>query len=98
MLLLGWTWPAAPADWMAFCMIGVFGWAGHQLLTVAHRFAPASVLAPFVYVQIIYMTASSWFIFHDAPDLWVLAGAAVVMAAGFYVWLRERQLARAGRS
>jgi drug/metabolite transporter (DMT)-like permease len=97
LLLMGWSWPAAPADWVAFALIGVFGWAGHQLLTVAHRFAPASVLAPFVYVQIVYMTASSWFIFHDAPDIWVLAGAAVVMAAGLYVWLRERQLARARR-
>ena len=94
-VLLGWEWPAAPVDWLAFAMIGVFGWAGHQLAITAHRFAPASVLAPFVYVQIVYMTASSWFIFGNAPDLWVLAGASVVMGAGLYVWLRERQLAGA---
>jgi drug/metabolite transporter (DMT)-like permease len=97
LLWLGWAWPAAPADWLAFALIGVFGWAGHQLATVAHRLAPASVLAPFVYVQIVYMTASSWLIFHTPPDVWVLAGAVVVMGAGLYVWLRERQLARAGR-
>jgi len=96
-VLLDWAWPAAPVDWAAFALIGVFGWAGHQLAIVAHRLAPASVLAPFVYVQIVYMTASSWFIFHAAPDIWVLTGAAVVMGAGLYVWLRERHLARAGR-
>jgi len=96
-VLSDWRWPAAPADWMFFALIGAFGWGGHQLAIVAHRFAPASALAPFVYIQIIYMTASSWFIFHNAPDIWVLAGAAVVMAAGLYVWLRERQLARARR-
>jgi len=94
-VLLGWTWPQAPVDWLAFAMIGVFGWGGHQLAIFAHRFAPASALAPFVYIQIIYMTASSWFIFGNAPDLWVLAGASVVMGAGLYVWLRERQLAGA---
>jgi drug/metabolite transporter (DMT)-like permease len=94
MVLLDWEWPAAPVDWLAFVLIGVFGWGGHQLATVAHRLAPASALAPFVYIQIIYMTASSWLIFDTAPDIWVLAGAAVVMGAGLYVWLRERQLAR----
>ncbi len=94
-VLLDWVWPATPVDWAAFAMIGIFGWAGHQLATVAHRLAPASALAPFVYVQMIYMTLASWLIFHVKPDAWVLTGAAMVMAAGLYVWLRERQLARA---
>lgn len=93
--LMGWVWPAAPVDWLALAVMGTCGWGGHQLAIAAHRLAPASTLAPFVYVQLLYMTASSWFIFHDAPDLWVLAGAAVVMAAGLYIWLRERQIARA---
>jgi len=95
-ILLDWEWPAAPVDWAAFALLGVFGWAGHQLATIAHRLAPASALAPFVYVQMVYMTLSSWLIFHVTPDAWVLTGAAVVMAAGLYVWLRERQLARGG--
>jgi drug/metabolite transporter (DMT)-like permease len=93
--LSGWTWPALPLDWAAFALIGVFGWGGHQLATIAHRLAPASALAPFVYVQIVYMTASSWVIFHTPPDGWVLAGAAIVIGAGLYLWLRERALARA---
>jgi len=92
--LVGWTWPVAPLDWTALALIGVFGWGGHQLATNAHRLAPASVLAPFVYVQIIYMTASSWAIFHTPPDGWTLAGAALVIGAGLYVWLRERALTR----
>jgi len=94
--LFGWTWPSAAVDWLALAVLGVCGWGGHQLAIAAHRLAPASTLAPFVYVQIVYMTASSWFIFHTAPDIWVLAGAAVVMGAGLYVWLRERQLSRPG--
>jgi drug/metabolite transporter (DMT)-like permease len=91
--LSGWVWPADPVTWLAFCLIGVFGWAGHQLLTIAHRFAPASVIAPFLYVQIVYMALSGWFIFGDMPDGWVVSGASVVMASGLYIWVRERRRA-----
>jgi drug/metabolite transporter (DMT)-like permease len=94
-LALGdWRWPSDAPGWLALGLIGIFGWGGHQLLTVAHRYAPASVLAPFVYVQIVYMTASGWIIFGDVPDGWVLTGAGIVVASGLYIWLRERQLAR----
>lgn len=94
--LPGWTWPASPGTWFAFLAIGVFGWAGHQILIIAHRYAPASTLAPISYVQILYMTASSWIIFAQPPDAWVLTGAAIVAASGLYIWLRERTLARGG--
>ena len=79
-------------------MIGVFGWLGHQFLIIAHRFAPASALAPFTYVQIVYMAASSWLIFHQPPDGWLVVGASIVVASGLYIWLRERALARGNRS
>jgi drug/metabolite transporter (DMT)-like permease len=92
--LADWTWPGGPASWFAFFAIGAFGWAAHQLLIIAHRFAPASTLAPMAYVQIIYMTASSWIIFAQPPDVWVIAGATIVAASGLYIWLRERSLAR----
>ena len=92
----GWAWPEASAGWIALALIGCFGWGGHQLLTVAHRYAPASTLAPFSYVQIVYMTASSWVIFAQPPDRYVILGAAIVAGSGLYIWLRERSLA-AGR-
>ena len=53
--LLDWAWPSGVASWIAFLLIGVFGWSSHQLLIIAHRFAPASTLAPFAYAQILYM-------------------------------------------
>jgi len=90
----GWTWPQSWDAWVAFCLIGVAALTGHQLLTQAHRFAPASVLAPFGYFQIIFMTASSWFVFHQAPEASLYLGAPVVIASGLYLWLRERQLSK----
>lgn len=89
-----WTWPTGTASWIAFAAIGCFGWAGHQAVTIAHRYAPASTLAPFNYVQIVYMTASSWLIFAQPPDRWVILGAGVVAASGLYIGLRERALSR----
>jgi drug/metabolite transporter (DMT)-like permease len=94
--LPAWTWPSGAAGWFAFLAIGVFGWAGHQILIIAHRYAPASTLAPISYVQILYMTASSWLIFAQPPDAWVLVGAAIVALSGLYIWLRERALSREG--
>ncbi len=88
---LDWRWPTAELDWVAFGMIGVFGWGGHQLMTLAHRLAPASALAPFGYAQILFMTVSSWAIFHTPPDRWTVVGAAVVIGSGLYIGLRERR-------
>lgn len=92
-----WSWPEAGIDWLAFCLIGCFGFVGHQMLTIAHRFAPASTLAPFMYIQMLSMTTSSWVVFDTPPDLWVLIGASLVLSSGLYVWIRERQLVRKGR-
>lgn len=90
----GWTWPRSWDVWLAFLLIGVAALVGHQLLTTAHRFAPASVLAPFGYVQIIFMTASSALVFHQYPEVWLYVGAPIVIGSGLYIWLRERQLSK----
>lgn len=90
----GWAWPSNPAGWFALVLIGLSALIGHQFLTTAHRYAPATVLAPFGYFQIIFMTTSSWLIFSQPPDMWIFIGAPIVIASGLYIWLRERQLAR----
>jgi len=92
--LVAWVWPSDPLTWALFGLIGFFGWLGHQLITIAYRYAGAVTIAPFSYFQIVLMTASSWIIFGDPPDGWMIAGALVVVASGLYIWLRERQLAR----
>jgi len=92
--LVAWVWPSDPLAWTLFGLIGFFGWLGHQLLTTAYRYAGAVTIAPFSYAQIVFMTASSWIIFGEPPDGWMIAGAVVVVASGLYIWLRERQLAR----
>ena len=89
---LEWMWPRDPVEWTAFLIMGALAAFGHLLLTVAHRMAEASVLAPFVYPHIIYMTAASWLVFGQAPDIWIFVGAPIVIGSGLYIWLREKQL------
>lgn len=93
--LADWHWPTRLVDWVAFFGIGLAGYVGHQLSTVAHRLAPATVLAPFAYLQIIYLTAASWLIFSQPPDIWLYVGAPIVIGSGLYIWLRERRLSQA---
>jgi len=90
----GWVWPQGPMIWFCFVVIGVAALIGHLFITTAHRYAPASVLAPFGYLQIIFMTGASWLVFNQPPDIWIFIGAPIVMASGLYIWLRERQLSK----
>ena len=90
--LVFWQLPATGWQWAVVASMGIWGWLGHQFLTVAHRFAPAAVLAPFIYVQLVYMTASSWLIFDEPPSVWIGLGAPVVIGSGIYIWWRERHL------
>ena len=72
--------------------MGVFGAGGHFLLILAHRHAPASVLAPFIYTQIVWATTLGYLVFADVPNHWTLAGAAIVIASGLYLLYRERKV------
>jgi drug/metabolite transporter (DMT)-like permease len=70
--------------------IGGFGSLGHYLLIIAHRIAPAAVLAPFIYSQLVWTTILGYLIFADVPNRWTLAGASIVVASGLYLLYRER--------
>lgn len=74
------------AFWFA---IGVVGWAGHELLTRAHAFAPASTLMPYSYSFLIYMTLFSVVLFGHAPAIHVWIGIVVIVASGLLIWWRE---------
>ena len=90
LLPIVWTQPPSPEAWILLGMIGVFGAAGHWLLILAHARAPAAVLAPFIYTQIVWMTALGYAAFGDLPDLWTLAGGLIVIGSGLYLLHRER--------
>jgi drug/metabolite transporter (DMT)-like permease len=85
-----WTNQSDPIVLILMCSMGLFSGFGHYLLIVAHRLAPASVLAPFIYTEIVWMIALGFLVFGDTPNHWTLAGVAIVIASGIYLLYRER--------
>ena len=88
--LAAWESPSGWLEWSVACVMGLLGGLGHYLLALAHRYAPASVIAPFLYQQVIYMALFGYLVFGDVPSVWVWLGAAVVIASGLYLFARER--------
>jgi drug/metabolite transporter (DMT)-like permease len=85
-----WTTPSTPGVWLLVVALGGFGAIGHWLLILAHARAPAPVLSPFIYTQILWMLALGYLLFDDWPDAWTLAGSGIVIASGLYLLYRER--------
>ena len=92
--LTDWVWPAGAAAWTLLASMGIYAAVGHYVFILAHRYAPASSLAPFLYVSLITHSTAGFLVFGQLPDRWTLAGAAIVVATGLYLLHRERTAAR----
>ncbi|WP_300211162.1 DMT family transporter [Bradyrhizobium sp.] len=71
-------------------IVGVASTAGQWIVVLAFRYADASVLAPFSYVQLLWVTLLGFVIFGEVPDAWTITGAAVIVSSGVYTAYRER--------
>jgi drug/metabolite transporter (DMT)-like permease len=84
-----WTIPT-PGVAVLMAATGLLGSVGHWLMILAHARAPAPVLAPFIYTQILWMVGLGYLVFGDVPDRWTVVGASVVVGSGLYLLLRSR--------
>jgi drug/metabolite transporter (DMT)-like permease len=87
-----WETPRDPVVIGAMLGLGAVAGAGHFVLILAHARAPAATLAPYIYTQILSMIALGWLVFGQVPSLWTLAGAAIVIASGAYLLVRDAQM------
>jgi drug/metabolite transporter (DMT)-like permease len=93
----------APVGWVAptWGSLGLFFAAGvisaGALLCVNRslKLAPASTVVPYQYTMIVWAVAFGYIVFGDVPSFSTAIGAVVIIGAGFYIFLRERQLGRA---
>jgi len=88
--LAAWQAPSGWLGWTLACLMGALGGLGHYLLAAAHRYAPATVIAPFLYQQVLYMALFGYVVFGDVPAPAVWVGAAIVVGSGLYLFARER--------
>jgi len=90
-----------PANWVIAVMLtmtGVLGSTGHFFLIAGHKLAPASVLSPFIYTQLIWVVILGYLVFDHVPTGWTIAGAAMVIGSGLYLLYRERQIGKSTTS
>jgi drug/metabolite transporter (DMT)-like permease len=88
--IIDWAWPKDLLTWLLLISMGFWGGLGHYIFILAYRHAPASVLAPFIYLGLITHGTAGYLVFGQVPDQWTLAGAAIVIGSGIYLVHRER--------
>jgi drug/metabolite transporter (DMT)-like permease len=87
------SWPTGRDIWF-LASLGVIATLSHVCISFALSLAPASLLAPLQYLEIVAATALGYWIFSDLPNAISFAGIALIVASGLYVFFRERQLER----
>ncbi|GAB4185178.1 MAG: DMT family transporter [Thalassobaculales bacterium] len=89
--LLAFYWVTPEAwQWPLLIGLGFLGGIGHLLVIIAARYAPAPVVAPFGYTQIVWMAALGYLVFGEVPDFYTVLGIGIVVASGLYLLHRER--------
>ena len=85
-------WP----HWLALFAISFVGGFRHLLMVKAFEYAPASVVSPFCYTELIGVSLLGVVMFSELPDSWTWLGAAVIVASGLYIAYRESRSAMVG--
>jgi len=84
--------PPDPSGLVLFVAIGLVSASGHFLLIKAYRHAPASLLAPYCYFEIVSATVLGLVFFGNFPGAVTWLGVAVIVSSGIYISLRERRV------
>jgi drug/metabolite transporter (DMT)-like permease len=86
-----WKTPATLFDLALFCGTGVLGALGHYCVARAMTYAPANIVSPFQYFQLLGSVAVGWLFFADLPDAATWLGAGIIVAAGLHIgWSQAR--------
>ena len=84
-----WLTPNA-SQWTILILLGIFNGLGQYLVIRAFMLASASLLAPFSYSIIIWSMLIGLVVFNSFPDAITLVGTTILIAAGLYIWNREK--------
>ena len=86
---LSWV-PPSPRDLVLLTLFGVLAMLALACVNRSLKLAPASVVAPYQYTLIVWAIMLGYLVFGDVPDLATLAGAAIIIAAGLFIFWREQ--------
>ncbi|MFC7556152.1 EamA family transporter [Pseudoroseomonas wenyumeiae] len=94
-LFQGWASPTA-FDFLLMLFLGVGSLTGNLCVNQSLRIAPASVVVPYQYTLILWGMLFGYVFFGEVMGPLTLAGAAIIVAAGLFIFLREQQLRQEG--
>src|SRR5690606_15327762 len=86
----GWVTPSR-FDFALLCMLGVVAMVAHMLVNRALKLADAATVTPFQYTLLFWAVIFGWLVFGDLPRPAMLAGAAIIVAAGLFIFMREQK-------
>jgi drug/metabolite transporter (DMT)-like permease len=87
----GWVTPD-PGSLGLFAAAGCISVSALLCVNRSLKLAPASVVVPYQYSMIVWAVMFGYFVFGDVPSIATIAGAAIIIGAGLYIFLRERKL------
>jgi drug/metabolite transporter (DMT)-like permease len=89
------TWVTPPPrDLVLLALLGMVAMVAHVCVNRSLKLAPASTVVPYQYTTIVWAVLFGYAVFGDVPDVFMLTGAAIIIGAGLFIFLRERRLAR----
>ncbi|MEM8749762.1 MAG: DMT family transporter [Pseudomonadota bacterium] len=77
------------ASLLLMALVGFMALAAQMCIIAAYRNAPASIVAPMQYSQMIWAIIFGALVFSEYPDMWVMIGSAIIIASGIYIVVRE---------
>jgi drug/metabolite transporter (DMT)-like permease len=83
-----------PRDLVLLALLGMVAMVAHVCVNRSLKLAPASTVVPYQYTTIVWAVLFGYAVFGDVPDVFMLTGAAIIIGAGLFIFLRERRLAR----
>lgn len=92
-LALPWTWDNQTPTHLELALffgMGAAGGLGHYFFTLAYRYAPASFLAPVIYLQLMWAGLLGWLIFGNRPDYLSVLGMLIVAGSGLLIAVKSR--------
>lgn len=88
-----WTAPGSLGVALLMVSMGFTGGLGHYFVARAYLWAPASVVSPFNYMQLLGAVVTGYLVFGDVPGASLWVGAALIIGSGLFVLYSERRRA-----
>ncbi len=89
------SWVTPPLrDLVLLALLGMVAMVAHVCVNRSLKLAPASTVVPYQYTTIVWAVLFGYLVFGDVPDVFMLTGTTIIIGAGLFIFLRERQLAR----